>query len=264
MNILRKARSAFEILGEKDSFHRILSILRSQYGLPIPQSAYSKWKAEIESELGFWDSYFRTKGLQWADTYGVRFDPDLPLQSRPTALIPRSLTEVHILDVGAGPLTYLGKKCAGKQLCITAVDPLADEYDRILDKYQVQPLIRTKRLVAEDLTKEFPSNTFDLVFARNCIDHAYNPERAILQMIEVVKKGSYVLLEHRANEADNENYQGLHQWNFSISTNGDFWISSKSKELNMTTKYAAICTITCEMIDEGLADAWLITRIQKG
>lgn len=264
MSILRKARSAIETLGEKDGFHRILSILKSQYGLPIPQSARSKWKAGIESELGFWDSYFRTKGLQWADYYGLKLDPDLPLQPRPAALIPRSLAEVHILDVGAGPLTYLGKKCAGKHLCITAVDPLADEYDKILDKYQVQPLIRTKRLAAEDLTKEFPRNTYDLVFARNCIDHAYNPERAILQMIEVVKRGSYVLLEHTPNEADNENYQGLHQWNFSVSSNGDFLISSKSKEVNITTKYAAICTITCEMVDEEPAGTWLITRIEKG
>ena len=52
-----------------------------------------------------------TKGLQMGDNnYGKRFDPDLPLQPRPTDLLPPQ-TEVHILDVGAGPLTYLGKKC---------------------------------------------------------------------------------------------------------------------------------------------------------
>jgi SAM-dependent methyltransferase len=263
MNILRKARSVKELLAEKDGLHRILAVLRSQYRLPIPQSARSKWKAGIESELVFWDSYFRTKGLQWADTYEIRFDPALPLQPRPADLIPRALTEVHILDVGAGPLTYLGKTLPGKQLRITAVDPLADEYDRILEKYQVRPLVRTKRLDAEGLTAEIQSNTYDLAFARNCIDHAYNPEKAILQMIEVVKKGSYVLLEHRPNEAENERYRGLHQWNFSASDNGDFWISSKSSNVNMTRKYAAICSITCEMVDEGSDGAWLITRIRK-
>jgi SAM-dependent methyltransferase len=172
-------------------------------------------------------------------------------------------TEVHILDVGAGPLTYLGKKYEGKHVNITAVDPLSDEYDRILDKYQIQPLVRTQKLAAEDLTKRFPSGTFDLVFARNCIDHAYNPKRAILQMIEVVKSGRYVLLEHRPNEAENENYSGLHQWNFSLSTNGDFLISSKFEKVNMTKKCLELCTITCEMVNEGRDGDWLITRIQK-
>jgi len=84
-------------------------------------------------------------------------------------------------------LTFLGKIYKGKRVTITAVDPLSDEYDRILDKNQIQPLVRTQKLAAENLTKRFPSSNFDLVFARNSIDHAYKPERAILQMINVVK-----------------------------------------------------------------------------
>lgn len=266
MSLLRKATSAVKIL-MANGFYRIVSILISKYRLLIPQSAKSKWETGIKSEIQFWDDYFRTKGLQWADSYGHRFDPDLPLQPRPAALLPPQ-TEVHILDVGAGPLTYLGKKYDAKHVIITAVDPLADEYDRILDKYQIQPLIRTQTLAAEELTKGFPSSTYDLVVARNCIDHAYNPERAILQMIEVVKTGSYVLLEHRPNEAENTNYTGLHQWNFSLSAKGDFLISSKSKldtmnTVNMTMKYASLCTITCEIVNEGRDVDWLITRIQK-
>ena len=146
---------------------------------------------------------------------------------------------------------------------IIAVDPLADEYDKILHKYSIEPLIRTKKLSAEKLTKEFPSNTFDLVFARNCIDHAYDPEKAILQMIAVVKRNSYVLLEHRPNEADNQNYHGLHHWNFSVSSEGDFLISSKSKQLNITTKYKKICSVSCEILNLGQNDEWLITKIQK-
>lgn len=264
MSILRKARTAVKVFRE-DGFYGIVPILISTYKLPISLSAKSKWKAGVKSEIGFWDAYFCTKGLQWADTYGVRFDPDLPLQPRPAALLPPQ-TEIHILDVGAGPLTYLGKIYDGKHVNITAVDPLADDYDRILLKYQIQPLVRTQKLAAEDLTRRFPSSTYDLVFARNCIDHAYNPERAILQMIDVVKSGRYVLLEHRPNEAENENYSGLHQWNFSLSANGDFLISSKRKKVNMTNKYTNLCTITCEIVNEGGGGEgldWLITRIQK-
>jgi len=61
-------------------------------------------------------------------------------------------------------------------------------------------LVRTIRLEAENLTDTFCPDTFDLVYARNCIDHTYNPERAILQMISVVKRNRYVLMEHKPND----------------------------------------------------------------
>lgn len=230
---------------------------------PIPQSIKSHWEAGLTSEIQFWDAWLRTKGLQWPDDYGVRCDPDLPLQPRLAALLSSSPTEAHILDVGAGPLTFLGKKCKGKQITITAVDPLADAYDIMLSKYRIQPLVRTHKLAAEDLLTKFSPNTYDLVFARNCLDHAYNPERAIVQMIIVAKSDGHIVLEHHPNEAENANHSGLHQWDFSMSANGDFVISSQCATVNMTKKYEALCIITCEMVNNGGNDNWLITRIHK-
>ena len=244
----------------KGGIQRAISVLRSQYGWPIPVSAKFRHQGGVQAETEFWDEYFRTKGL-WYSGYGAMLDPDSPLQPRPAALLPPR-DEVHILDVGAGPLTYLGKTHAGKRINITAVDPLADEYDRILAKYRVVPVVRTQKLSAEDLTKRFPSNAFDLVTARNCIDHSLDPERAILQMIEVAKSDASVLLEHRPNEADRENYAGFHQWNFSLSASGHFLISSKSTQVNMTEKYSALCSIECEIVASEDED-WLITTIQK-
>ena len=164
------------------------------------------------------------------------------------------------MDVGAGPLTYLGKKREGRRINITAVDPLADAYDRMLDKYHVQPITRTQRLDAESLTTRFPSNTFDLVFAHNSIDHARNPETAILQMIDVVKSDQFVLLEHRVNEAERQGHFGLHQWDFSVSADGDFLVSSGSVRVNMTRKAAGLCTTTCHLYDDG---TWLVVRMRK-
>ncbi len=259
MNKLQKALKVYK----EEGFNMIFLILLSRLGLISPKNAKAKWKLGIRSEIRFWDSYFRTKGLEWSDTYNLRLDPNRLLQSRPAALLPKSLSKVKILDVGAGPLTYLGKKYDGKEINITAIDPLAKEYDRILDKYNVQPLLRTACLAAEDIKKEFEAETFDLVVARNCIDHAYNPESAIFDMIDVAKKGSYVLLEHRENEAEKENWRGLHQWNFSMDTNGDFWIRSKYNEVNMNKKYSEICSITSELINEEFDGEWLVTRILK-
>lgn len=260
MSIFHKINTVIKVFSE-EGFNGIFSILKSKYGLPIPHNQKSKWKEGIKSEIQFWDGYFKTKGYQWDNDYRNRLTHDLPLQQRPAALLSQQM-KVYILDVGAGPLTILGKVFEGKDINIVAVDPLAHEYDKILDKYQVQPLVRTQRIAAEDLIQKFPRNTFDLVFARNCIDHVYNPEKAVLQMLHIVKRGSYVLLEHHPNEAKKENYSGLHQWNFSVSASGDFLISSKFNTVNMTKKYEELCSITCELLNEG-RDEWLITRIQK-
>jgi SAM-dependent methyltransferase len=229
--------------------------------LRLPFSAKLMWKRGITSETQFWDDWFRTKGSRWSADYNNRLDPDFPLQPRAKMLLPLE-GEVHILDVGAGPLTVLGKKADDRVIKITAVDALANEYDKILRKYGVQPVIRTQQLKAEELTKQYSANTFDFCFARNCLDHAYSPEQAVLQMIEVVKRGRYVLLEHHPNEADNADYSGLHHWNFDVSSSGDFLIRSKFSITNMTKKYADLFTISCELLREG-GDDWLITRILK-
>lgn len=224
------------------------------------KTSKNKWQKFIKYELQFWDDYFRTKGLQWKNNYSLRLNPDLPLQERIVQLLPAHKEKIQILDVGAGPLTYLGKKCSGKKIFIIPIDPLAEEYDKILKKYNVVPLIRTQKLSAENLTTRFPESCFDLVFARNCIDHAYNPEHAILQMIHVVTKGGYVLMEHRENEAEKESYRGLHQWNFSLDNSGNFIITSKNNKLNFSEKYKNICKIDCELDTE---NDWLITKILK-
>jgi len=225
------------------------------------QTTKGKWENGIESELRFWDNYFRTKGLQWSDYYGMQFDPTLSLQQRAAALLPDQV-DVYILDVGAGPLTFLGKTLEGKQLHITAVDALADEYDRILEKYKIEPLVRTEKLDAEMLTNRFAANTFDLVFARNCIDHSYDPELSIRQMVTVVKVGCYLLMEHNPDEADTRGYSGLHQWNFSMNDVGEFLIRSRQSEVNVTQKYRDLCTVTCECVTE-LGERWLITKFHK-
>lgn len=256
MNLFRRIKTTFRVL-KKEGVTGIVSLFVSKYG-----STQSRWRVNTGSEIEFWDSYFQSKGLEWAASYQTRFDPEFPLQERAAALLPPD-ESVHILDVGAGPLTCLGKRTEGKRLTITAVDPLADEYDKILEKYRIRPLVRTRNLAAEELTQALPLNTYDLVFARNCIDHSYNPERAILEMIGVVKRGRYVLLEHLPNEGKRENYQGLHQWNFSSSKDGDFLIRSRRKSINMTKRYAHLCTITCDILNTGKGGDWLITRILK-
>jgi len=220
-----------------------LILFERKLGLRLPISPKLRWKFNISSEIRFWDKCIKTNGLIWPEEYRLRLDPQLALQDEIVKLLPLN-SEVKILDVGAGPLTYIGKIYNEIKLIIIAVDPLAEEYDKILLRYSLIPIIHTEKLDAEELSTRFAENSFDLVFARNCIDHSYSPENAILEMLKVVKEGNYVLLLHRPNEAEQENWRGLHQWNFSIEE-GEFIISSKNYRINFSKKYSLLCTTEC-------------------
>lgn len=258
MVFFRKIRTAHSILRQ----HGVRGVIKAlePYRRAI-RSSRELWKEGRSEEIEFWDEYFRTNGLRWPADYAQRLDPDTMLQPRPAALLPAA-DDVTILDVGAGPLTYLGKKVMDKRVTVTAVDPLADEYDAILAKYSVVPPVRTEKLPGEQLTSRFGPNVFDLVFARNCLDHAYDPVEAIRQMISVAKPGGYVLLEHHPNEADHARNAGLHQWNFTTNDRGGFLIGGRrGSPVNVSARFQGSVSTRCEYLDDG--EKWLIVTMRK-
>jgi SAM-dependent methyltransferase len=225
-----------------------------------------EWRKGVGDELNFWDTYFDTKGMPSPHTLGKRLDPELPVQERVAALLPNK-PHIRILDVGAGPLTSLGKRYDGIRIEITAMDPLADEYDVILAKHGVVPVVRTLKCFGERLTELFRPDTFDLVFARNSLDHSYDPALIICNMLTVVRQGSFVLLEHHIDEAERQRYKGLHQWNFSLNENGNFIVESQRGIINVSQRYADRAVISSEIVSPSVedesADDWLITRLHK-
>ena len=256
MSIIGKVRDGIRKFGIGGS---VINLFEQKLGLRLPLPAKLRWRWSIKSELYYWDTYFGSGGLHWPDDFKARMSANLLLQPELAALLPKDRKEVRLLDVGAGPLTYIGKRYEDYKLCIEATDPLAPEYDRLLDKYGLKPPVRTVSGDAEKLTEYFPENTFDIVHARNCVDHAYSPEHAVLQMIRVTKPGGFVLMQHAPNEAISQNWAGLHNWNFS-EEGGDFIISSKTSRINFSQKYKAICTTRAYLNEAG---DWLFTEIRK-
>ncbi len=172
-----------------------------------------KWEKGASHETDFWSEWFRTKGMEWQQDYKARLDDSLPFQEYLIKYLPKS-SRCSILDVGAGPLTLLGKVLPGYELDITAVDPLANEYDDILKRFRISPVIRTQYCEAERLSDKFLPESFDLVHIQNALDHSYDPLEGIKQMLTVLKKDCYIFLSHLTNEAEKEKYIGFHQWNF--------------------------------------------------
>lgn len=231
--------------------------IRVNRTMPVAQKT---WELESEEEINFWSHWLWTRGGAWPEEFQRRCDPDAPLQPSIAATInhPPGAT-VHILDVGAGPLTYLGKCWDGWTLQITAVDPLAEAYDELLKRHQLQPVVRTQKGYAERLTALFPENSFDLVHARNCIDHSYDPLLAIRQMVAVTKPGGVVYMHHAVNEAEQQNHQGFHQWNL-YDRGGELFVSNQTTHVNVTQALAGVAEVCNALYDGGI---WMINLIRK-
>ena len=210
------------------------------------------WETGKASELDYWRSWLRTKGCLSPEDcspeeYKKRFvDPESALEDRIRKHLnaPHGAT-VSILDVGAGAATKLGKRWEGRTIKITAVDPLADDYGRLLEEFGLTPLVQTQPGEVERLTERFPRNCFDLVYMENALDHSYDPLIGIRQMLEVVKPGGYVLLEHYVNEGEWGGYGDWHRWNFCIDY-GHFIIWNPKTRFSVNDAVGDIAQVTTE------------------
>jgi hypothetical protein len=134
--------------------------------------------------------------------------------------------------VGAGPLTMLGYRYPGKTLTIVPVDPLADDYERLLREAHLEPPIPTLAVAGEALLEHFGSRRFDIAYASNSLDHSADPFLIISNMVEVVRTGGIVLLRHKRNEGESARYGGLHQWNFD-AVDGSLLLWNNAVEVNV-------------------------------
>jgi SAM-dependent methyltransferase len=185
--------------------------------------AGERWAEGLEEETGYWFRWLRDRDKPWPENpfpedFPWRMDPESALQPHVGAYLPSSSPDgrVRILDVGSGPLTILGKRWGALTLDIVAVDPLADRYAELFRRFGVEAVGLPVRGEAERLTEIFDEDVFDLAYARNCLDHGYDPLLSIRQMLRVVKPGGVVLIEHATDEGEFMRYAGPHQWNFRV------------------------------------------------
>ena len=165
-------------------------------------------------ELDFWEGWLRERGGAWPEDYVARIDPERRLDPAVESLIDRPLgAEVRILDVGAGPLSVLGRHSARYEVDLVAVDALAQHYDALLARYGVQPPVRTLACCGEEVFAAFGEQAFDLVFSRNALDHMQDPLRALTAMLRTAKLGATLRVQVYECEGERENYVGMHQWN---------------------------------------------------
>ncbi|HLP85098.1 MAG TPA: class I SAM-dependent methyltransferase [Phycisphaerales bacterium] len=218
----------------------------------------SQWRSSLPGEVGFWHTWLKSQGHIWPEAYQSRVDPDLEFQWFIQPYCPsEDGATLRILDVGAGPMTALGKKWGRRVLDITAIDPLAEDYDRILAETGHTPLVRTIKGDAEALVAQFGENAFDFVWAQNCLDHMVDPFKALAETIGVVKPGRFVMLEHAVNEGETMAYDGLHQWNLCVR-DGRFVIWRPDRTVDVAEQYKDVADVVIE--EKG---SWLVVGLKK-
>lgn len=202
------------------------SIYESEYEVYL-----NRWFDGIESEISFWDSHIATCFCDPKYQYqiGRKFtlDDDIPEDAYGR--------DYYFLDVGSGPYSRCGFHSDKVKLHAVAVDSLAEIYQLLKDKYSAKNEIQLKNGFVEFLNQIFPANSFDMVHMSNALDHSFDPFLGILNMLRVAKMGGVIILEHVENEAVNENYVGLHQWNLSVKMHpGRFIIWNHEKTIDVT------------------------------
>ncbi len=193
----------------------------------------------------------------------MRLDPTTPLD-------PALLPYLAGLSDPATPLIFSlcrrrsvnmsGKVWEGHKLQITAIDPLAEAYNNIIDAYHLTPPVRTQPCAGEALSATFPEQSFDFVYARNAIDHAVDPLVCIREMVKVAKSGCSILLVHEENVGVKEKYHGLHHWNFTVEQ-GDFLFSDSAQHTcNVTSELDKEADVSAS-VDTGYVTALLVEAL---
>mgnify|MGYP006090642849 CR=1 FL=1 len=146
---------------------------------------------------------------------------------------------ITILDVGCGPFPKSGISHSDFTIKRTLADTLADEYHLLLNLNDISTYGQTiVKCEAERLDEKFGKKKFDVIYAKNSLDHTYNPIKAISNMSILLSNEGVMIFEHYIKEGKYTKYFGLHQWDLSINK-GDFIISNKDKKVikNVTFLY---------------------------
>lgn len=221
-------------------------------------------RAGLRGELAWWRGYIATGGGDWPEDLEYRLDPDAALIEPLIAdrLARFAGAPVRVLDVGAGPVSVLGKVHGDVRLHITAVDPLGDRYATLLAEAGIEPAVRTQACRGEDVARRFGPAAFEVAYSRNAVDHSADPLAIVRAMLTTVVPGGFVALRHYQCEAENNGYVDLHNWNFDVE--GErllIWGPYGSHDVGAAL--AGEATVTCWLAQESGHAPWVCAVIDK-
>jgi SAM-dependent methyltransferase len=225
------------------------------------------WQRALPSELTYWARYIQTEGLDFPDDYRRRLDPNTPIGD---PLLLEAIdrvggTRVRIIDVGAGPMTCVGKhdpRVPERTIEIVAVDPLAREYAGLIRSAGISPPVATQQCAGEDVARVFGQQRFDIAFAQNSLDHSADPISAIESMVDAVRPGGAVVLHHYRREGETNRYEQLHQWNFDVQE-GRLLLYNRRQSHDVGLLLADRATTSATIHDGSYHAQWVAATISR-
>lgn len=192
------------------------------------EKSYNTWLRSLSSEIVFWRKYMETKGLRWHANWETKISPvkEFPLEK----FIPETVSgEYRCIDIGCGPFP-IGHKTDRVALQFQTLDPLGHAYNLLKKQYDIDDGVSVETGCVELLHELYAENTFDMVHMMNSLDHSFDPFHGLREMLFVCKVGGKVILKHAENEAVNQKYHGLHQWNLSVQNAEDSFVIWRAEE----------------------------------
>lgn len=193
---------------------------------------YNKWIDGILPEIFFWENSVMKSSGDFHDDVVRKYinDHSFRLENELQHISSAKDNKIKLLDVGSGPFSRCGSFSNKWDIEVVAVDPLASVYKCLKDRYNMNNDIDLRTGFVELLDKQFERNSFDMVHMSNSLDHSFDPIFGIYELLSVCKIGGIVVLRHHENEADNENYEGFHQWNLSLHNSEDSFVIWRKDE----------------------------------
>jgi SAM-dependent methyltransferase len=195
----------------------------------------NSWRSRLPSEIAFWEQWLKEQGGEhFHDNFLARLDPE----ARLTPLVDEAVSDAHargrapvrILEVGCGPLSGMGKRAScGATLDVFYADPLGHHYLAAMHAAGVTPTHGFFSVAGECLVEHFGSNSFDVAYATNALDHTANPLIVLWNMLTVVRPNGRVILEHNWREGQHAGYTDLHQWDLWCE-GGEFFIGDSDRQ----------------------------------
>lgn len=206
------------------------------------------WQRRSGDETRYWAEALRPPNIE--EQYGSRLDPEAPIEDEYLARAVEEIgtTEVAILDVGSGPLTSVGRVAPGRELRVVAVDPLADEYVKLLREGGVDVPVLPIACAGEELVERFGEASFDVAYALNSLDHSADPMVVLDNMRRVLRPGGRIALTHMRKEGERNGYFGIHFWNLDYE-DGRFVIWNREERHDVATELGAV-EIECHATED--------------
>lgn len=169
----------------------------------------------VSEEIKFWKRFVATDYFkkEWeGNKVCIELEKEQPEVVQLFNYLLSENNDLKVLDCGSGVVSILHGLVPQENL--TATDLLADEYAAFYN-YENKGITRPLAIAAENLPEEF-SEQFDVVHMRNALDHCQNSFKALEKLISCCKPGGYLIVHGFENEAIQEGWKGMHQWNIAV------------------------------------------------